>query len=377
MDKFVIRTKRVRTDNQQSQETNQARSEFIQNEQRTTTSAPVQEQISVDNNDIFEQIIADPGSILYGIKNSNACWNILKKKMLHCVCVVIFLTLNLVIIDLSMIRLLVKVSKTGKRKTDLRNTLEKHNNSHSKCLKACEDLLKRKQHIDIMIAGISTQAKADYRIRLNATVECVRMLLMHALPFRGHDESETSKNKGFFLALFNFLCKHNEEISSVSLKNAPENNILISPTIQKDICNCASFLTTRAIIQDINDGFFSLLVDEARDSAIKEQMAVGLRYVNKEGIIIERILGIVHVQDTTSQRLQEVRENGWNNLLTDIGQFYEMNEIDIPQMDEFFVPRGRSRRNTEKHTNFHHFQIISNEEIMERFQKMKKRRMLL
>ncbi|KAL1815505.1 hypothetical protein ACET3Z_018079 [Daucus carota] len=46
-----------------------------------------------------------------------------------------------------------------------------------------------------MIAGISAQAKANYRTRLNASMECVRLLLMQALPFRGHDESEDSKNQ--------------------------------------------------------------------------------------------------------------------------------------------------------------------------------------
>lgn len=151
-----------------------------------------------------------------------------------------------------------------------------------------------------MIADISTQAKTNYRIRLDVVVECVIMLLMQALAFRSHDGLETSKNQGNILALMKFIYKHNEEINRVSLRNAPENNILISPSIQKDICNCAAFLTTKLIIEDINDGFFSLLVDEARDSAIKEQMVVTLRYVNKKGMIVECILGIVHVQDTTS-----------------------------------------------------------------------------
>lgn len=47
-----------------------------------------------------------------------------------------------------------------------------------------------------------------------------------------------------------------------------------------------------------------LLVAEAHDSAIKEQMVVCLRYVNKQGCIVERILGIVHVQETTSRVLK-------------------------------------------------------------------------
>lgn len=66
--------------------------------------------------------------------------------------------------------------------------------------------------------------------------------------------------------------------------------MLIAPAIQKYIYSAASFLTTRAIIEDIGDDFFSLLVDEACDSAIEEQMVVCLRYLNKKGMIVECIL---------------------------------------------------------------------------------------
>ena len=66
--------------------------------------------------------------------------------------------------------------------------------------------------------------------------------------------------------------------------------------IQKDIVNAIAHETFKAIIKDLDNGFFSILVDESRDILVKEQMALGLCYVNKEGIIIERFLGIVHVQ---------------------------------------------------------------------------------
>ena len=58
--------------------------------------------------------------------------------------------------------------------------------------------------------------------------------------------------------------------------------------------------TSKAIIKDLDNGFFSILVDELRDISMKEQMALVLRYVNKEWIMIERFLGIVHVASTTA-----------------------------------------------------------------------------
>ncbi|KAK4278724.1 hypothetical protein QN277_016531 [Acacia crassicarpa] len=93
-------------------------------------------------------------------------------------------------------------------------------------------------------------------------------------------------------------------MSDVVLENAPDNHKLTSPKIQKDLCQACADLAVKAIISDLSDDYFSLLVDEARDVAIKEQMAVILRYVNKQGFIVERFIGIIHVSDTTAQSLK-------------------------------------------------------------------------
>ncbi|KAL6526305.1 hypothetical protein OROMI_029945 [Orobanche minor] len=52
-------------------------------------------------------------------------------------------------------------------------------------------------------------------------------------------------------------------------------------------------------------GRFCLLVDEALDQSHKEQMYVVLRFVNKDGLIIEHFLGLVHVRDTKAQTLKD------------------------------------------------------------------------
>ncbi|CAI0422934.1 unnamed protein product [Linum tenue] len=84
----------------------------------------------------------------------------------------------------------------------------------------------------------------------------------------------------------------------VVLKNAPKNLQMISPDIQKDIVHAIASEITKEIICDIGDDVFSILVDEARDTSIKEQMAIVLRYVNEEGYVMERFIGIAHVADT-------------------------------------------------------------------------------
>ena len=139
---------------------------------------------------------------------------------------------------------------------------------------------------------------------MNASVDSIRYLLRQGLAFRGHDESLNSTNRGNFLELLQVLARNSKEIEKVVLENAPENQKLTSPDIQKDIVCCAATETRKAIINDIGDEYFAILVDESRDVSAKEQMAVVLRYVDKYGHVIERFLGILHVNDTSATTLK-------------------------------------------------------------------------
>ncbi|XP_075663418.1 uncharacterized protein LOC142633011 [Castanea sativa] len=177
------------------------------------------------------------------------------------------------------------------------------NSAHNQAVKKGEDLQKEKQHIQSVLVKQSNQDKAKYRIQLNAIVDCVRFLLFRGLAFRGHDESQGSSDKGNFLELLQFLGDHNESINEV-MQNTWKNCKLTHPDIQKDMVNAIAHETSKVIIEDLGNGFFSILVDESRDISVKEQMALILRYVNKQGIIIERFLGIVHVASTTALSLK-------------------------------------------------------------------------
>ena len=139
---------------------------------------------------------------------------------------------------------------------------------------------------------------------MEAVVDCIRLLLRQGLAFRGDDESGDSSNQGNFLEILKFLADHNEDIKAVTLTNAPENLKLTSPDIQKDIVRAAAFETLDIIIKEIGDALFSILVDESRDISTKEQMAVVLRYVDKDGRVIERFVGIEHVANTTAVSLK-------------------------------------------------------------------------
>ncbi|XP_042448126.1 uncharacterized protein LOC122032878 [Zingiber officinale] len=144
-----------------------------------------------------------------------------------------------------------------------------------------------------------------YRTRLMTILDVTRFLLKQGLPFHGHDESLSSSNKGNFLELIEWYTQRNDEVAKTMNENAPGNNQMKSPTVQKDLTRACAAEVTNFILNDIKDNIFSLMVDECRDISVKEHMGVILRYVNKNGCVIERFLVIVHVSDTFAISLKK------------------------------------------------------------------------
>ena len=195
--------------------------------------------------------------------------------------------------------------RNWKKKEKFDSHVGGHNSAHCQAWNKFEALRNQKQHIEHAFMKQTDQTRREYLVRLNASIDCVRFLLQQGLAFRGDDESDNSRNQGNFLELLKFIAQHNDDINSVTLKNAPENLKLTAPSIQKDIVNAIAVETINIIMKDIGDAFFSILVDESRDISIKEQMAIVLRYVNKNGCVIERFVGIEHVTSTTSLSLKD------------------------------------------------------------------------
>ncbi|XP_070002704.1 uncharacterized protein [Nicotiana sylvestris] len=177
------------------------------------------------------------------------------------------------------------------------------NNIHHKCFNRMLDLKSQRQSIQSSFDKQSEKVKSDYRMRLNASIDVARFLLISGFPFRGHDESEESEYKGGFPKLLEWHGDRRPDVGRVILRHALQNDMMIC--IQKEIVEACAKETTKAIIEDLDDYYFAILVDESKDDSHKEQMVLILRYVNKSGMAIERFLGIVHVGDTSSSSLQK------------------------------------------------------------------------
>ncbi|KAM3235347.1 hypothetical protein P3L10_015383 [Capsicum annuum] len=167
------------------------------------------------------------------------------------------------------------------------------------------DLINPEQSILASLDKKYEKIKGEHRIRLNASIDVTRYLLKESLPFRGHNGCVTSTRRGNFLDLLKWYAEKKKDVKNIVLEKSPKNSSMTSPDIQEDIvCSCAKE-TVKAIIEDLNGDNFGILVNELKYVSHKEQMTLVLLYVNKEGKIIKRFLGLVHVKDTSAKSLKE------------------------------------------------------------------------
>ena len=118
------------------------------------------------------------------------------------------------------------------------------NSFHNVAVKRCDALMNQDQSIRVALDKQTDLTKKQNRIRLNASIDSVRYLLHQGLAFRGHDETEESKNKGNFRELVKTLANQNDDIRKVVLENAPQNCKWVCGDIQKEIANYFAKVTS-------------------------------------------------------------------------------------------------------------------------------------
>ncbi|KAK8348749.1 hypothetical protein V6Z11_A06G100600 [Gossypium hirsutum] len=133
--------------------------------------------------------------------------------------------------------------------------------------------------------------------------------------FIGHDESSGSKNCGNFLELLSLLASYDEKVEDV-LKSAPQNASYTSSTIQKEILHIYASRVRNVIREEIGDRKFSIIMDEERDESKKEQMAIILRFFDKQ-----RQNMIFNVLLQHSFDIQNIRGQGYDGASNMRGEF--------------------------------------------------------
>ncbi|XP_055835135.1 uncharacterized protein LOC129903612 [Solanum dulcamara] len=193
---------------------------------------------------------------------------------------------------------------------------------------------------------------------------------------------------------------------------------MTSPMIQKDIVSAYKIETVKSILEELNGDYFVLLVDESFDVSRKEQMAIVFRYIDRKGFVMERLIDIVHVQDTSAsslkeaivnllsqhslspssvrgqcydgasnikeitnelnkclqkkeqdianamllvevekRRLQILRDDEWDSLIAKVSTFCIKHDVLIPNFEEPYVSSLISRRKLANYTILHHYRV--------------------
>uniref|UniRef100_A0A453GWF7 TTF-type domain-containing protein n=1 Tax=Aegilops tauschii subsp. strangulata TaxID=200361 RepID=A0A453GWF7_AEGTS len=90
-----------------------------------------------------------------------------------------------------------------------------------------------------------------------------------------------------------------DDVAAVALKNAPQNLKLVSSTIQKHIVKACAIETVKAIIEDLGDEYFAILVDESRDEKQAKRVQTALQNGELEtGRGLNQELGLKRAGDT-------------------------------------------------------------------------------
>ena len=146
------------------------------------------------------------------------------------------------------------------------------------------------------------------REMLRTLFEAVRYSAKQELPFRGHDESSASLNKGNYRGLLECLAKFDSVFERRFHGRLADSERVsggrvfpgVSADIQNDLIECIDMIIQDQIDKEIQEcTFLTIQVDETTDVLTKEQLSAIIR-LDRNGEIVERFLKFVNVSQDRS-----------------------------------------------------------------------------
>ena len=162
----------------------------------------------------------------------------------------------------------------------------------------CEaEVLRRSVHND--------QVRRNIEI-LHRLIQAVCFLVRQELPFRGHDESSTSMNRGNYVELLHLLCNFDAPLG----EHLQTNRVFTgtSSKIQNDLISAIRSTVTDCIKKKVRESkFVSVMADETTDVQNKSQLSIVLRLVTQSGKCVEHFLNFYDVsRDKTAAALSNI-----------------------------------------------------------------------
>lgn len=141
------------------------------------------------------------------------------------------------------------------------------------------------------IENASSSEIKERREYLRCIVAVTCMLGKHGVPFRGHDESSESHNKGMFMACIELVRVFDPFMQNYT---PPANTTYLSSVSQNEMVQCCSEEVTAAVVGEMKESkMYAIMADEARDGKV-EQLSLCVRYVSG-GMVRERFLSLTEL----------------------------------------------------------------------------------
>lgn len=197
--------------------------------------------------------------------------------------------------------------------THLQQGINRHEEklSHNESC-AIFDHWRRNKTIDQDVDENLRQEVSAWRKILERVIDVTLTLASCNMPFRGHDESENSKNPGAFISIIKLLSKYDPVLQNLLEQRKKKSVTYLSPSIQNEIIVILGNAIKQNIVTKIkNASCFSVIIDTTQDIAKIDQLSIIIRYVITDYVenkpvqikIRESFLGFIPVTDQTGAAL--------------------------------------------------------------------------
>lgn len=127
------------------------------------------------------------------------------------------------------------------------------------------------------------------------------MLAIQGQGFRGHNENDTSLNRGNFIEMMNTIGLFDDIVKNKI--NGPKNARYLHHSIQVEIIHIMANMILNRISSEVKESvYFSVMADETKDISKTEQFSVVVRYYF-QGELKERFLGFTPLTDLDGKSL--------------------------------------------------------------------------
>lgn len=131
---------------------------------------------------------------------------------------------------------------------------------------------------------------------LSRLIDIKTTLARLRLPFRGHDEKDTSSNRGVFLEIVDLLSRYDATLAD-HVKKSSENPkgypSYLSPRSQNKMIHCSATFLRNSIIEKVRKAhYFAVCMDTTPDENRQDQQSVVLRYVQPDGYPKEALVSL-------------------------------------------------------------------------------------